>query len=171
VAVVITVDGNASNGVISAVTIGGNSATKAVGIDPGAAGQGDYIYYLKVTTGTTANIVISCNGFPGGIGIAVGTITGSATTTFSASNTVGPSAVADPHSLTTTVPSNGIGIVGVIVDRATTPTWTGATGDANITEVGGNAMALLMAHTTNNSPSFTGANNFNLTMVAATFGP
>jgi hypothetical protein len=62
-------------------------------------------------------------------------------------------------------------VVGVIVDRAITPTWTNATGDANITEPSGNLEAILMAHTTNNSPSFTGANNFSLEMVAATFGP
>jgi hypothetical protein len=76
--VVIAVDGTATNGVVSGVTIGGSAATQAVKIDPTATVKGVYIYYLKVTTGTTANIVVSCSGFPGGIGIAVGAITGSA---------------------------------------------------------------------------------------------
>lgn len=168
---VIAVEGNALNGIISAVTIGGVVATKNSFIDSGAAGQGVYIYSAPVPTGTTATVIIACTGFPSGIGVALGKITGSATTAFSAQNTVGPSAVADPHSITTTVPANGVGIVGVNVDRALTPSWTNATGDANITEVGGGALALLMAHTANNSPSFTGANGFSLAIVAATYAP
>lgn len=171
VVVSITVDGNASNGVISGVTIGGSGAAKAVGIDPTVAGQGVYIYSLLVTSGTTANIVISCSGFPSGIGISVGNIKGSATATVNATNSVGPSTVADPHSLTTVVPANGVGVVAAIIDRAITPSWTNATGDANISEVSAGAMSLQQAHTTNNTPSFTGANNFQLAMVAATWGP
>jgi hypothetical protein len=173
VVAVLAVDGNATNGVISGITIGGTSATQAAKLDPTATIKGIYIYYLKVTSGTTANIVVSCSGFPGGIGLAVGIITGSATTSLgtSATSDQWTSPQSDPHSITATIPTNGVGVVGVTIDRATTPTWTNATGDANTTEPSGNTEAMLMAHTTNNSPSFTGANSFAMVLASAPFGP
>lgn len=171
VIVVIAVDGSLTQGVLSAVTINGVNANKDVGIDPNS--QGIYIYSALVTSGSGAqSIVINGSGaFPNGVGIAVGTITGSATSSLSATNSVGLSNLPDPHSLTTVVPTNGVGIVGVCTDRAFTPVWTNATGDANLTEPNHNTMSLQMAHTTNNSPSFTGANNFGVAMVAATYAP
>jgi hypothetical protein len=172
VVVVISVDGNATNGVISGVSIGGSTATQAAKLDPTGTIKGVYIYYLKVTTGTTANIVISCSGFPSGIGIAVGIITGSATTALGtpATSDQWTTPQADPHSITATVPTNGVGVVAVTVDRAITPVWINATADAHTNEGAGNALDLLMAHTTNNSPSFTGANNFGVLMASAPFG-
>lgn len=164
----IGVDGNATNGVISGVTIGGVTATKRSFVDANANGFGTYIYEAAVPTGTTANVVISCNGFPSGIACALGIITGGAS--FSAQTTAAYAAVADPHGLTTTVPANGVGIFLTLVDRTTTPSYTNATGYANIDHSGNSASDLLAASTTNNSPSFTGANFFGLQKVAATWG-
>lgn len=178
VVVCIGVDGDAGDGVVSGVTIdsgGGPVAmTQAVGQDPTSGSfpvfdAGQYIFYKLVTSGTTANISVACSGFPSGLGISVGIITGDAAAAVSATQVVAAAATADPHAITASVPANGVGIVAATVDRAFTPSWTNATGDTNNNEGGGNDHALLMAHGTSSSPSFTGANNFGVGMVMGTF--
>lgn len=174
VVVVANTDAGSVNGVVTAVTINGVNATLAVGAAPAdGVTPGTYIWYALVTLGSgSQTISVSTVGtFPAGVGIAVGTITGSATATISATNTVAGAATADPHSITAVVPANGVAVIGVATDRLLTPTWTNATGDASTHEVGANAYGLLMAHGTANSPSFTGANNFGVGMAMATFKP
>lgn len=170
VVVAIAIDGNA-NGVVSGVTIGGNAATKAVGVDPtGGAQGGIYIFHRLVTTGTTASIVVTTV-FSNSIGIGVGIITGSASVAVSATNSAAFATTTDPHSLTTTVPANGVGVAAAVIDRAATASWTNATGIVDTQSTGGNQFNLFMAHGTNNSPSFTGANNFTVGMAMATYAP
>jgi hypothetical protein len=168
--VVVTVSGDAAND-LSSVTVGGISATRAVGTTMTGFADGTQIWFASVPTGTTATIVVAAGSFINEIAIAVGIITGSATTAVSATQTVAIATIADPHLITATVPTNGVALISVLVDRATTPSWTNATGDANIQQVGGNSFCHLMAHGISSTPSFTGADNFSLTMAMATFGP
>lgn len=174
--VVVAVSGEGNAGTSISVTIGGVTATRAIGINLLRNMGGTEIWYLPITSGTTATIVVTADGgatFMSEAGIAVGKITGSATATVSAVNTADTwaSAVADPHSISAAVPANGVGIISAVIDRNVTATWSGATGDATINQVGGNARALLMAHGISSAPSFTGANNFSTVLTMVTFGP
>lgn len=173
VVVVANADASTANGVVTGVVINGVNATLAVGVPPAnGTTPSTYIWYALVTAGSSVTIEVDTAGaFPSGVGIAVGTITGSATATISATNTVAGAATADPHSITAVVPANGVAVVGVATDRLITATWTSATGDASTHEVGANGFGLLMAHGTANSPSFTGANGFGVGMAMATFKP
>jgi hypothetical protein len=143
-AAIIAVDGNTTNGVVSACTIGGVAGAQRAGTPPvSGTGHG-----------------ISCNGFPSGMAVMLVAVTGSATAAFSAGTQAAYNTGADPRSLTNTVPSNGVGVFAYVMDRDTTPTWSSATGLGSINHAGSNACDLIAAWTTSNTPSFTGANGF-----------
>lgn len=176
VVVVIGVDGSGTQGDVTGVTVGVFGMTPGPQLQPSVSSDlGVSIFYLKETTlSGSQNIVVTTSGiFPSAVCAQVGMITGSSTVAFGSSGTTAVASASDPRSVSaaSAVPANGVAVIGVQVDRAFTPSWTGATNDKNVTEGGGNAVAMAMAHGTAQSPSFTGANGFRAGLVIATFGP
>jgi hypothetical protein len=121
--------------------------------------------------GTQAVEVTTVNAFPSGVHVMVGTITGSATTAVANTANVPSAASPDPHSITATVPTNGVAVVTMLVDRPFTPVITGATSDGKVNNPGSNACSSAMGHGTASTVSFTGANGFGLGLLMATWGP
>lgn len=176
VVVAVYVDSTNALCAVSGVTANGTALTKdANSFDPAASSTGLYIFYTApgaVSGSGSQNIVVSQGSFPQGVVVACGIITGSATAARSTSTAVPDGVTADPHSVTAVIPANGVGVVAVLVDRATTPSWTGvSSSDFNVTDPGPNFRAAILAHGTSNTVSFTGANNFETGMLMTTFGP
>lgn len=103
---------NAQNSSITAVTIGGVTATPIIQEDNGSS-QSSHIYIAAVPTGTSGNIVITTaayNRFHVQVYRAVGLTSDSAHSTDSVGST-----------MNLTVPVNGIAIVAALDVQATTP--------------------------------------------------
>lgn len=129
---------------VSGITIGGVSATSAVATGHTA------IYYLNVTAGTTATIVVTLAGAYNLIGIQVGILTGIDSTPTSTG--VHPyDFVVDPQTVTATVPTGGVGVV--IVNSASSastpqiPSWSSAIADSYSHDETGNTIQAILAHT------------------------
>src|SRR6266436_2426355 len=163
---------------ISGVTIGGFAMTKATSstVACGGVPASDIWYRMTPTSdiaGSTASIVVTIGGtnFSNDLVISVGKITGSAAATLGPVANVPSASSPDPHAISAAIPANGVAVMLASIDRNTTVSWSNATKDSNINETGGGAVGQSMAHGTNNSPSFTGANNFGTSSAMATFGP
>jgi hypothetical protein len=159
------------NGPITAVTIGGISATKAVATN---AAQDMSIWYANVTTGTTATIdLTSTTTFPPEIGIAVATIT-TATPTPNTTATEAWAFNSDPQVTTSalTISSNGVGVGCGGAGVVGTPTINnGGTLDASQSVSG---WQLVMFHSSTSGsfqPSVSGYSFQGYGMSAASWGP
>jgi hypothetical protein len=112
------------------LTIGGNAATRAkdrMHAGGTGGGQGTYTGYwiLKVTSGTTADVVLDCNGKTAQhIHLALYTIKGNA----SLSTTPYSSASADSGAMSFDVPTGGVAFVGGIAAPFSTVALSDATG-------------------------------------------
>lgn len=113
--------------VMTGVTIGGDTMTKAVEAD------GASIWYITGHTYTTPNIVTSAAAGVGYIGITAGVLTGAtATPTDSSSRTY--QFVADPQLLpSVTIPASGFALAAAYsANGALDPTWDNMTEDYDI---------------------------------------
>ncbi len=147
---------------VISLSVNGIFATEAVDDGPDSYSS---LWYINVTSGTTANIVVTCpsDGAFGVVDILVGTLTGASLTptavaTHPTDSTDDPQAI--PTSGSITVPTNGVAVVfagqpGSSGDN--TVTWTGATGDYYVeTSTEGDGESVLLAHSyTAGSDSFT----------------
>ncbi len=127
------------------LTINGTVATKAVETSVQSGGFNSLsIWYANIPTGTSANIVIGSAAYST-VGIQVGILTGAnptPTATSSAAFTYSP----QPHTLTGTVPTNGIGIIFAFEgNTGGVPSWTNATEDNYTNDVADNTQ-LILAH-------------------------
>ena len=151
--------------VATAMTIGGVSATKA--IEESTVISGLQIWYATVTTGTTADVVVTGGGADWSQkAIIVGQIIGATGAPATASSTD----VTDPADVTITVPSGGVAIVAYYGTAG--GTWTNASFDFD--EDTGDSLLLTSANRTtagSQTPTYTtgGANVGH--MVAAAWGP
>lgn len=143
---------------VSSITIAGVSATQAVAIGHSA------LYYLNVTSGTTATIVVTLAGAHNLIGIQVGILTG-ITSAPSASGTHSYDFVVDPQTVTATVPTGGVGVVivntGSNASLPPIPSWTNAIGDSYSHSEAGNTIQAILAHTLTSgsqTPTLTSSN-------------
>lgn len=165
---IVVVAVNTTNVVATAVTVGGISATKAV--QEATILSGLQIWYAAVSSGTTANIIVSAGGSFGEVTIQVGKLTG-ATATPTATNTATPG-VADPSSITITVPTNGVALAVFASDIVVTPSISNATLDYNTTNPGSGSQILV--HTTtvgSQTPTFSSLSGANSHLVAAAWVP
>jgi hypothetical protein len=128
------------------LTIGGSAATSIGPQDNGTSYIN--IFYRNVTTGTTADVVVTAGIFAQQAYISVYTVTGSSGTP-TIGNTVW--GVVNPGSMqvTATVPSGGVGIAGFATDRDVLPTTWSANATVDYVQAG-----------------FTGDNIFALSTVA-----
>lgn len=138
---------------ISSVTIGGITATQVNKQGFGSLADGLGIYQAIVPTGTTASIVITSTGgdfgFLGGAGISVYRTVGADTTT-----PVSSSPTDTDNTLSGTVLSGGVAIVGYVCDSTgATPGvgWSGVTEDVDLAWSSNNAVF----STANASTSYT----------------
>ena len=141
--VVVGVANDVATAPTASVSVNGTNLTSAV-----SAGRSS-IWYGIVSSASTATVVVTCspNTFAL-IGIQVGALTGVQTAP-SATGTTAWGFLADPHSVTSTVPVGGIGVAMVLAENSTgVPAWTGAVGDSySVTSTGNQTLAAL-AHTT-----------------------
>ncbi len=168
---------------MASVTIGGTSATEATTTTEGRTS----LWYASVSSGTSANIVLTCTG--GGsfenVGIQVGTLTGAIPTPAS-TGVFNFAYEPQPQSVTATVPANGVGVIFAAEGEASTstppvPSWTNATGDSysNDTDGDSNPVQIILAHTYvpgSQTPSLSSGNGtsysyIGTTMVMATWAP
>jgi hypothetical protein len=173
--VVLFVSAYANVSTVAGITIAGYAVTKAAEIDGTSTSFYSGIYYLLVTpamvAGSTALIKTTQNVYD--LNIMVGTITGSASATFSATgNKPHTTFSADPQSVSCAVPTNGVGVVTGLSQLAgwITPSWSGDVGNANITG-GMTSVNAFVGSGGSSSPSFTGANNATIQLLMVTFGP
>lgn len=171
--IVIVCAGQNSNGPINALTINGVSATKAV--DSTATGGSETsLWYLNVTSGTSATIDLTSNSaFPGFVGIAVGTINTATATPGTTTSNPGASFRNDPQTTaaSVTVPSNGIAVLCAATTNVNaTPTYNNWNADYNI--VSGTSFQLLLGNlSTTGTPSVSGFAFSDFGVVAAPWGP
>lgn len=178
VVVCVSIASGVSNNPASGVTVGGASLTLAKGNSWASDnGSSQSIWYGNITTGTTANIVVTATTAgsltEAGIGVgALTTTTGAPNTTADLQYNVG----SDPQVTTSalTIPSNGIGIVcGGSSQPAVTPTWNVGVQDYNVINGGSNWQMLLghISATGSRTPSISGYNGNKFGMSAASWGP
>lgn len=167
---IVVVFGSSTFNPTTGVTCGGNAMTLAVQSDP-AGTQDASVWYLNVTTGTTATIVVE-----GGIqfvGITVGILTGvTATPTTTA---IDPSeSGGDPYTTTTalTVPSTGFGLVVLGSNSTAVPfTWNVGTRDFSTTSAGMSIETGFISASGSQTPSISGPGFASTYIAAATWGP
>lgn len=154
---------------VSDVAIGSVHATPVVFV--GNINMWAFAAGSVALSGSQNIVVTTVSAFPSGIEIMVGTITGSATATLGSTNSVGYNTSADPHSISATVPTNGVAVVSVLTANAFTPLWTGATEVGHVTEAGASLLDAVLAKGTSSTVSFTGANGLGNLILMATWGP
>jgi|ETNmetMinimDraft_20_1059909.scaffolds.fasta_scaffold28432_2 hypothetical protein len=96
---------------VSSATIGGVGTAEQVGISGAGCENNAFIHSLLVTSGTTADIVVTFSGAVGKFGLAVYNVNGTTNATASdtaANNAASPGATID---LTLTIPANGVSII------------------------------------------------------------
>jgi hypothetical protein len=156
---------------ISSVTVGGTGLTRVGGV-----GDPDFpvdIWAGNITTGTTANIVVTSSANQANTGIGVAAIDNVNATSTDLCGLVARSSQGSPYTTTTplTVPTGG---VGVVVSHLFT---TGAATFANLTEdldtVGSTSQVIIGVITTpgNISPSVTSGDFIGMGVIAAAWGP
>jgi len=114
---------------VASVTIGGSAAT-LIAQERGGTSRDISMWGRLVTSGTTADVVITATSSTfNDIGIVVGHLTGANTTpTSTTTNSYGYDP--DPHAVTLTVPSGGIMLVALgAEDNAAALTWSQGTED------------------------------------------
>jgi hypothetical protein len=170
-------------GAAPAVTVGGVTMNSVTQAGESSGGQCQYIFWLFAPSGVlnASSATIAFSGFNiSNVGLAVGNINGSTTTSVNAStgnSWSGGGTVADPRGVPgdiatgVAVASGGVVMTGMGIDRSVTmsPNSSNTTVDANINTGGG--VAFMAAHGTNGSPNFNGATNFNANFVIASFKP
>ncbi|MDB4261332.1 hypothetical protein N9878_00555 [bacterium] len=125
--VIGVIHGNAAQ-TVSTLTVGGSSATAIENVNN--SGSGCAMYYIDLTTGTTADIVVTLTGLQSRCGISVYNVNGAAT---GAPNDSGNNG-SDPLSVTGDLPANGCIIGYATSNRIITPgwaTWSGITEDVD----------------------------------------
>lgn len=112
----------------SSITIGGISATKAIGATDPSGFNAAEIWYAVVPTGTTATVVINYSVAPPRIGVSVyaayNLLNGGATTQTGSSSAASPTVSLAP-------PIHGIAIAYLFGAAAVTVTWAGLTEDVD----------------------------------------
>lgn len=175
--VIVAVNLTISNRTVSSMTIGGVSATNAVRSQRGLACS--EIWAAMVSSGTTANISITCSGTNDRCGIIIWTATGMSTATAvgSGSNTSATS----PHATSAFATSNGGFVVMTSCDNGGSATYTESVsggGTPAITEdydgIFSGSPTMVGARTaatdgTNITVTITGGTNANGGMCAASF--
>jgi hypothetical protein len=136
-------DNGGGSGVPNSVTVAGNSATLVATDTSGV----DYMTMWSlsgVTLGSTSTVIASTDASTTifNVGFNVGVISGSAHPTGTGSAVA--ASTATPFTVTKTVPSGGIAIVGMGIAVSVTGVWTNATGDNDLTR---GSDFDLMAHT------------------------
>lgn len=155
--VVVVVEGRqaVADRTVSSVTIGGVTATIASGTNVPSKYPG-CIAYLTVTSGTTADIVVTFSGSTfGGCGIQVYTLTSLSSTTPVDSDQSGM--VASPASVTLTTSSQGALIAGVGGNGGATGSisWTGPTEDYEVSPGTGHRVSSASKDNTGTSETVT----------------
>lgn len=112
---------------VTGVTLGGNAMTRIAGVDATTAS----LWMIKITTGTTANLVVSGAGTPQLLGYSVFRLTGVKDTgTISDSVVQGSTGTgSSPQSLTLNAVNNGYAIGVSARSASATCTWSGAVED------------------------------------------
>lgn len=107
------------------VTVAGQACTKVVGVNTGLFFAELWITNAPVTTGTTANVVLS------GTHTANARIASSTLAVYGVANPTTPAStgsdVASPYSIGLTIPTNGIAIGSCVVSVLTSWTWSSFT--------------------------------------------
>lgn len=138
VAVGYAVERNAGSALITAVTIGGVSATQVVQANNTV--EFASIWIAAVPTGTTANIVSTHSNAPGAVGIEVWAL-GNASSTATDSGTDSNS---NPATFDLDINAGGVAL-GVVIHRSNTDatfTWSNLTEDNDqVIETGGESMS------------------------------
>lgn len=144
-----------TNGTVSSVTIGGVSATKAIGArDTGSnPNQVSEIWVAAVPTGTTAVVVVTFSSNTNLTSVTTYSITGSSSTVSDTDSAIGAGVTISMSALT--VPANGQGIACLCQNTpASAVSWTNATEQDDVQAGGGSAIhrhstALITAAGTN----------------------
>lgn len=172
--VVVSASGNASsdpNSNVSSLTIGGNAATIVDQITTTGGGMVCALYYLLVTSGTTADIAVTFGEGQSHAAIGVWAITGWGSQTPTDSDKAQSSTGVSQSLSTVTIDSNGGAVFGYGDDVNAGTTWTNATEDYDDAVEAADQQS--GAHTTTaGTPTVTadGATG-NLCMVGAAWGP
>jgi hypothetical protein len=167
--------GTSDGAVVTGVTVGGNSATKIhETVDSGSLNAS--LWMVNVTTGTTANIVVTSSASINKVGIVAGAATGISSTAPSG-GAIGLSNNAfdsNPRTATVTIPSGGFAVCAGATVTDNDVTASNSTLDYT-QDSGGAAFGVFMTSNTsssgsqaigaNMSPEFTGA-----CLVVAAFG-
>lgn len=160
--------------VATTVTVGGASMTKAV--EESSIASGLQIWYGTVTSGTTANVVLTFGGNPFNCLLVAGMFNSGASIIPSDTQSVA-NASATSQTINTTIPSSGFAVMATYdVNTVQTPTWTNMTASGGDTISDATSAALYTAHsTTAGAPtalsiSLTGAAS-QIHSVSASWGP
>lgn len=155
--------------VVTGVTVGGVSATKAV--EESTIISGLQIWYAAVPSGTTANIVLSAGGTLNNTGIVVYSATG-ITAAPTQTKTVVNNTGASPTNLASlTIPATGFGVAAyAIASTASSIAFTNATSDAATAMTNGDQIGAAHA-TVTAAIGITWSGPANNHMVAAAWGP
>lgn len=161
--------------VASAVTVGGVSMTKA--IEESTTVSGLQIWYGTVTTGTTANVVLTFAGNPQNCMLIAGKFNSGASTTPSDTQSAANAGGSTSQSLNANIPTSGFAVMATVQQSTLqTPTWTNMTASGGDADNNSAANSIYGAHsTTAGSPttltlSLTGAVN-SIHSVSASWGP
>jgi len=170
VVVCIAGNGTAAGRSVSSVTVGGASATELIDYqNPTGTDQVSAMYQIDVSSGTTANIVVTFNDTMADMGIGVFAVYDAAV-----SVTATDTDPSEPGALSINVPANGVVIACSRSDNGTTCTTTGVTEaydeniDSNRYHYGG--AATFETEQTSLSIGFDASGN-NQTSIAASWGP
>jgi len=163
-----------NNGYPSSMTIGGSAAT-LVARSNATADPSTAIFYLAVSSGTTADVVATGSTVMQLCGIHVGILKGSAST--EDNSAVEPYAfTGNPHTLDSdpTVPSGGRGLFVVSGGGVDTMSTTSATEDNQTVTTDGNGLSIMSGHETSSGSwdfDWTGSNFSGSSGVGLGWGP
>lgn len=166
--VVVGVKGDGGGGQPTGVTIGGSAATKIVEANDGT--QFASLWARMVSSGTTADIVVTWSSAPSRQGISVYAVYGESGVT--AYDTA--SSVANPPSTNAlTIPANGVGIALAVGGGATNWTWVGLTEDYDANSSGMANSSASLASSSATTPTITATPNSGTSnaLVAASWAP
>jgi hypothetical protein len=167
---VVVVISSCESNVGTAVTIGGISASLAIGESTGVSSL--QIWYATVPTGTTATIIHTAAGNAIQQVIQVGYFYSGASTTPSNTNSIGQGT--SPQSLAVTVPTGGFGVFGGYATTNVSVAWSGTNVISDFITSTPNGSSLGSAHdATSGSQTATFSDGISALnhLVAASWGP
>lgn len=122
-AILHAVRNSAGDGTLTSITIGGVTATAVVSLTGSGNTNKSHIQIADVPTGTSGNIVITWSTTQLRAGAGLYAIYGAGSSTASDTD----SSIADPASVTLTVPAKGVAIGGGYGGNGVSASWTGLT--------------------------------------------